>query len=85
MSNKKLKKWEFWTFVLSIITAIIAFILGLHMMWYAVYSRIPQTILTMIICIFDITAFCLTESVYEAISEELSERNIPCIYDILLE
>ncbi len=68
---------------MSIITAIAAFILGLYMIWCAIYSRTLQAILTMIICIFNITAFCLTDSVYETISEELSERNIPCIYDIL--
>ena len=83
MSNKKLKKWEVWTFTLSIMLAIMAFILALHMIWCTVYSKTPQAIVSMIGCILNMTAFCFTESAYEVISEEISKRNMPCIFDIL--
>lgn len=84
MSNKKLKKWEFWTFALSIILAIMAFVLALHMVWCAVYSKTLESIVSMGVCFLNMVAFCLTASVYETVSEELANRKIPCIYDILL-
>lgn len=83
MSNKKLKKWEFLTLALSIMLAIMAFILALHMIWCAVYSKTPQAIVSMVACVVNMTAFCLTESAYEAVSKELDSRNILCIYDVL--
>ena len=83
MSNKKLRKWEFWTFALSIILAVVSFMLALHMVWCAVYSQTLESIVSMVVCFLNMGAFGLTASVSEAVSEELVNRKIPCIFDFL--
>jgi hypothetical protein len=83
MSNKKLKQWELKTLLLSTISATMSFILALHMMWYAIHDEPTQAIWIAVASVCSIIASGLTDSLFESISEELSDREIPCIYDIL--
>lgn len=83
MSDKTLKKWEWKTLLLSTISAVLAFILALHMLWYAINYESTQAIWIAVASVFSIIAFGLTDSLFESISEELSDREIPCISDIL--